>query len=85
MKTECYHYRSPIGIIEITALESAILKLQFVNEGTRFATQNSLLQLCHNQLDNYFNGINEIFDRSEERRVGKECRTWRRTVCYIYY
>ncbi len=62
MKTECYHYRSPIGIIEITALESAILKLQFVNEGTRFATQNSLLQLCHNQLDNYFNGINEIFD-----------------------
>ena len=62
MNIDSCHYISPIVTLEIRANECYCLSIQFIEETNYIAPKSSILQLCHNQLDNYFNAINLDFD-----------------------
>lgn len=55
------YYDSPIGAIEITATESGILSLDFVDEMKKFNDIPQILKDCLTELDEYFKGERKEF------------------------
>lgn len=55
------YYHSPIGILQLEATEKAIIGVNFVEEETRAAHTNALLDDCAKQLEEYFNGTRQRF------------------------
>ena len=58
------YYTSPIGTIEVVASQHAIISVLFTEDAVQ-ATTNGLpacLQICLQQLDEYFNGSRQTFD-----------------------
>jgi methylated-DNA-[protein]-cysteine S-methyltransferase len=56
------YYSSPIGILEITSSEDAILSVVFVDEATRESENNPILNKAIGQFEEYFNGKRKEFD-----------------------
>lgn len=52
----CYYdfLESPMGLIEITASESALVSLSLITNSDTIATPNSITDLCKTQLNEYF-------------------------------
>lgn len=70
--TAITYYKSPVGLLSITADEEAVTSLLFVNAGEEpqvneanikiTKPKNQLLQTCIKQLDEYFSGKRKIFE-----------------------
>lgn len=61
METYKAYYDSPIGAIEITSAENAILSLDFVDEIKRINDTPQILKNCLEELDEYFKGKRKEF------------------------
>jgi methylated-DNA-[protein]-cysteine S-methyltransferase len=55
------YYKSPIGLIEITASEEGITSLNFTDNKKRRQRQSKYLSDCVKQLDEYFNCKRKTF------------------------
>jgi len=55
------YYESPIGLIEITAIEEGITSLNFTDNKKRSPRQSKYLSYCVKQLDEYFNCKRKAF------------------------
>lgn len=55
------YYASPIGAIEITAAESGILSLDFIDEMKKSDVIPQILKDCITELDEYFKGKRKEF------------------------
>ena len=56
---------SPIGSIQVVALENSIIELKFIDQSSEKAiidSQSSIIQECVEQLAEYFNGSRNSFD-----------------------
>ena len=56
------YFESPIGRLEITATDTHIQSVLFVEEATKAVKNNQLTQLCSEQLQAYFAGTSKAFD-----------------------
>lgn len=58
------YYQSPIGVLKITALDTAIRSLIFIEENgeDKESSQSPILDECIKQLDEYFAGKKTEFD-----------------------
>ncbi|MBC2580924.1 methylated-DNA--[protein]-cysteine S-methyltransferase [Clostridium sp. DJ247] len=56
------YYKSPIGLIEITADISGISSLYFIDEPVNFENTNSYINECIKQLNEYFKGTRKEFN-----------------------
>ena len=56
------YYDSPIGILKISANDSKITSLEFVEKKDQAESGNKVLQECTKQLDEYFAGKRKNFD-----------------------
>ncbi|MBL7884214.1 MAG: methylated-DNA--[protein]-cysteine S-methyltransferase [Bacteroidia bacterium] len=62
MPAETIYYKSPIGLLEISADKDSITSLYFVDEKTQpISKSNELLKESVIQLEEYFNGIRKEF------------------------
>jgi len=55
-------YRSPLGILEITANDKEILAIDFVTKKNKSNRHNALIKKCIVQLEQYFAGQRKTFD-----------------------
>jgi methylated-DNA-[protein]-cysteine S-methyltransferase len=86
------HYRSPIGLLEITGGEQGIASISFVDDAIDDGESPHALRECIAQLDEYFSGRRKEFSIALDLR-GTEFqeRVWRelqkipfgRTVSYL--
>ena len=60
-ETHLTYYKSPIGLIEITASEEGITSLRFTKSKKRIQRQSKHLDDCVKQLDEYFNCKRKTF------------------------
>ena len=57
------YYKSPIGILEISASNTSIIRLKFCDNDSKKSYQlNEIISACINQLDQYFSLSREIFE-----------------------
>ena len=79
------YYKTPIGLAEITADETAILSVNIVREaenrkleiGNRDLVDSALLQKCIRELDEYFAGTRKNFTvKLEARGTDFQQRVW---------
>ncbi len=61
MKYKIY-YRSEVGVIEITSLEDAITRIDFVEKEGEVTETPKVLQDAYDQLDEYFQGKRKDFN-----------------------
>lgn len=55
------YFKSPIGLLEITAREKGISSVSFAGKRTCKPEASSILKMCLKQLDEYFSGKRKIF------------------------
>lgn len=56
------YYRSEVGVIEITSLEDAITRIDFVEKEGEVTETPKVLQDAYDQLDEYFQGKRKDFN-----------------------
>lgn len=56
------YYKSEVGVIEITSLEDAITRIDFVEKEGEVTEIPQVLQDAYNQLDEYFQGKRKDFN-----------------------
>lgn len=74
LETSTVYYRSPIGVILISATNDAVTEILFINsyKGTKINEEeidfslprSAVIKKCIEQLDEYFSGERKIFDLS---------------------
>lgn len=56
------HYKSKLGLVQITSSEDAVIGVEFVGEGTDTLEIPPILKEAYAQIDEYFKGVRKDFD-----------------------
>src|SRR5687768_10588071 len=56
------YYSSPVGLLKLQCTGTALISLLFISGEAEASDQHAILDLCRNQLDEFFSGKRKQFD-----------------------